>query len=195
MLSFLQLTHFPQYSTFKVKIRVFWNVFSHLCLKSIQKNFQKLVWYSFFSFRVKIKLRLMAMRNFWDEIFWFRKFSGEIFMLRSLGYDLDTVVYTYSNTFFLLVFSESFGGFFGGGAFDVLKNVELLLVGFTISVEERIIPEHSSRVDSDYKYITTELKYDWWISKRPAIQIFPFSNVKMNLTIPAVKLFVRFYTE
>ena len=36
----------------------------------------------------------------------------------------------------------------------------LLLVGFTISVEERIIPEHSSRVDSDYKYITTELKYD-----------------------------------
>lgn len=125
----------------------------------------------------------------------FSNFFGEIFMLRSLGYDLDTVVYTYSNTFFLLVFSESFGGFFGGGAFDVLKNVELLLVGFTISVEERIIPEHSSRVDSDYKYITTELKYDWWISKRPAIQIFPFSNVKMNLTIPAVKLFVRFYTE
>ena len=40
-----------------------------------------------------------------------RIFTGEIFMLGSLGYDLDTVVYTYSNTFFLLVFSESFGGF------------------------------------------------------------------------------------
>ena len=191
MLSFLQLTHFPQYSTFKVKIRVFWNVFSHLCLKSIQKNFQKLVWYSFFLFSCQDQIAFDGDAKFLGRNF--RNFSGEIFMLRSLGYDLDTVVYTYSNTFFLLVFSESFGGFFGGGAFDVLKNVELLLVGFTISVEERIIPEHSSRVDSDYKYITTELKYDWWISKRPAIQIFPFSNVKM--TIPAVKLFVRFYTE
>ena len=108
-LSFLQLTYFPQYSTFKVKIRVFWNVFSHLCLKSIQKNFQKLVWYSFFSFRVKIELLLMAMRNFYTEIY-------EFFLVKFLfwdlsGYDLDTVVYTYSNTFFLLVFSESFGGF------------------------------------------------------------------------------------
>ena len=40
-----------------------------------------------------------------------QNFRGKIFMLGSLGYDLDTVVYTYSNTFFLLVFSESFGGF------------------------------------------------------------------------------------
>ena len=145
-------------------------------------SFLTLVWNRFrktFRNWCYILFSLFVSRSncFWWRCGYFRvnflNFFQWFFILRSLGYDLGTVVYVYSNTFFLLVFGESFGGFFGGGAFDVLKNVELLLVRFMISVEERIIPEHSSRVDSDYKY-----RAQIWLMKpkSPVIQIFPFQT-------------------
>ena len=115
----------------------------------------------------------------------FNKFT----MLRSLGYDLGTVVYVYSNTFFLLVFWWEFWRFFWWRCFWCFEKC-------------RIVIGQIHDFGGGENHPRTFLQGGFWLqiqssnmideTQKPCHSNISISDVKMNLTIPNVKLLIPY---